>query len=140
MTAAPLQLDNNTHSDDGKPHVTPLKTYLLVWGSLMVLTGITVGVSFVDFGAANLFVALLIASVKVALVALYFMHLRHDNKFNFVIFITSLLFVALFLFPTISESLTRGDLDPKNNQDDFKQRVCPTISTPKHNSTPDHHS
>lgn len=137
MTATPVSLDKQPQHHDGV-HITPLRTYLLVWGSLMVLTGITVAVSLVDFGSANLFVAILIASVKAALVALYFMHLRHDNKFNLVILVTSLLFVALFLFPTVTEVMTRGDLDPRLNQDRFERRNCPDKGEKPHAAMPAH--
>src|SRR5688572_32113176 len=60
---------------DHVPHVLPLWVYLATWGALMVLTIITVAVSYVDIGAFNLIVALLVATIKATIVALMFMHL-----------------------------------------------------------------
>jgi len=98
------------HGGDHVPHVLPLKTYLMTWGALMVLTIITVAVSYVDFGSAsiNLFVALAVAATKAAVVALVFMHLWFDNKLNLVIFISSLVFLAIFIAFTMFDTETRG--------------------------------
>ena len=49
---------------------------MMVFGALMVLTIITVGVSYVHLPvAAAVTVALIVATIKGSLVALYFMHL-----------------------------------------------------------------
>ena len=68
-------------SDHSSVHVLPLRVYLGIGTALLVFTGITVGVSYVQLGAWNIIVALLIASFKATLVALFFMHLLYDNKF-----------------------------------------------------------
>ena len=50
-------------------HVTPVRLLLLIWGALMVLTFITVGVTMVDLGAqTNLIIAMAIATIKAGLV------------------------------------------------------------------------
>lgn len=80
------------------PHAVPLSLLALIFAALMVLTGVTVGVTYVDFGSnANLLIALGVAVVKAALVVLYFMHLRWDSPFNAVCLIGSFLFVMLFI-------------------------------------------
>jgi cytochrome c oxidase subunit 4 len=96
---------------DHVPHVLPLSTYLKTWGALLVLTAVTVGASYVNFGAANLWIALLIASVKAATVALVFMHLYYDHKFHAVIFGVSLVFLAIFIIFTMFDTQTRGRAD-----------------------------
>jgi cytochrome c oxidase subunit 4 len=75
------------------------KTYSAVLAALLVLTVITVLAAGVHFGSpsVNVIVALVIASVKASLVALFFMHLRYDKPLNAVIFCTGLVFLALFL-------------------------------------------
>lgn len=92
-------------------HITPLHTYLGVGISLIILTGITVAVSFIHFGAFNLVVAMLIASVKAALVAMFFMHLYYDNKLYAAIFSISLIFVSIFIILTMFDTLQRGKID-----------------------------
>jgi cytochrome c oxidase subunit 4 len=95
-------------SNEHTPHVLPLKVYLAVAAALMVFTVITVAVSFVDLGGFNIVVALLIASIKGAMVALIFMHLKYDNKLFAAIFTISLLFVSVFIILTMFDTLQRG--------------------------------
>ena len=102
-----------SHSGEHAIHVTGPKTYAAVLGALLALTVITVAASYVDFGAFNTVVALIIASIKGSLVALFFMHLRHD-KFNAVIFVGGLLFLAVFLIWTLFDIGTRTTVLPTN--------------------------
>ena len=78
-------------------HAVPRRTLAGVWGLLILLTIITVAVSKVDLGPANIWAALLIAVIKGGLVAMYFMHLRWDSPFNGLILISALFFVSLFI-------------------------------------------
>lgn len=80
-------------------HVASLRVLLTVLGALIFLTVITVLAAKVDFGgrAINLTVAMLIATIKVSLVVLYFMHLRYDRLFHSVIMIAALLAAGLFV-------------------------------------------
>ncbi|RJP21906.1 MAG: caa(3)-type oxidase subunit IV [Candidatus Omnitrophota bacterium] len=78
-------------------HVAPLPVLIGVWAALMVFTWLTVAITHYDLGDWNLWIAMLIATVKASLVALYFMHLRYDKPFNAVVFIGSLFFVMLFV-------------------------------------------
>ena len=99
------------HGKDHVPHVLPLSTYLKTWGALLVLTVVTVGASYVNFGSANLWIALLIATVKAMTVALVFMHLYYDHKFHTVIFGGSLIFLAIFVIFTMFDTQSRGRAD-----------------------------
>ena len=76
---------------------------LTVFAALVMLTIVTVAAAQVSFGAWEVWVSLGIASVKATLVAAYFMHLRYDKSFNGLVFIASLLFVALFLALTLMD-------------------------------------
>jgi cytochrome c oxidase subunit 4 len=67
--------------------------YILVWLGLLTLTGVTVAVAGINFGALTIATALIIASVKSYLVLNIFMHLRIEQRV-FRIF----LLVALFFF------------------------------------------
>jgi cytochrome c oxidase subunit 4 len=94
-----------------EPHVLPLGLYLKTWGALLILTGITVGASYVDFGSVNLWIALGIATVKALLVAAIFMHLRYDHKFHSVILGMAVVFTVIFVGFTMFDTLTRGRTD-----------------------------
>ena len=73
------------------------KMYAGVLATLLVLTAITVGASRIDFGEGNVVIAMVIATIKATIVALFFMHLRHDKPVNAIAFTSSLFFLALFL-------------------------------------------
>ncbi len=97
-------------------HVTPLWVYLGVGGALLVLTVVTVAVAKVDFGvlvgvsSLNIIVAMIIASIKAILVALFFMHLIYDAKINMAVFITALLFLGVFIGLTMFDTVRRADV------------------------------
>lgn len=99
---------------DGKtvlgPHILPISLYLAVGTILLVLTAVTVYISFLDFSGFNLVVAMLIAAVKATLVALFFMHLRYDSKMYSVIFVGALMFLAVFIIFTMFDTLHRDSL------------------------------
>ena len=97
-----------THSSES--HVIPLKVYLAVAAALIVLTAVTVGVSFIHLGGWNAIVAVGIASVKALLVAFIFMHLWYDKKIYLIIFSIALLFLTVFIALTMFDTLRRGDL------------------------------
>ena len=93
-------------------HVVPVPVLLAVFAVLMVLTGATVAATWIDLGAWNLAIALGIATLKAALVALYFMHLRYDHPLNALIFVVALAFLALFLSLTLLDtSQYQPDID-----------------------------
>jgi cytochrome c oxidase subunit IV len=102
-------MTENVHSHH---HILPLSLYFTIAGILFVLTGITVGVSYYDFGSFNIVVALTIAVIKGSLVALYFMHLRYDNKLYGAILVLSLVFLSIFIGLTMIDTLYRGEIQP----------------------------
>ena len=89
------------------PHVLPLGVYFKTYFSLLILTAITFGASYLHLGdVGGLIVAMAIATVKAALVCVFFMHLLWDKKFNAVLFLTSVLFLILFLSMTLPAPVT----------------------------------
>lgn len=92
------------------------KVYLMVFGALVFLTVVTVGASYIHFGSgmANVVIAMLIASMKASLVALFFMHLRWDRPISAIIFCTSLFFLGLFLIGCYTDLIARPPTEPTN--------------------------
>ncbi|HVS66233.1 MAG TPA: cytochrome C oxidase subunit IV family protein [Thermoanaerobaculia bacterium] len=84
----------DTHHVDIDKHV---RTYILVFVSLMVLTVATVGVYYIHMSpAVGIAVALFIASIKAGLVACFFMHLIDEKKLIYwVLGLTMFLFFVL---------------------------------------------
>ncbi|MBI5852300.1 MAG: cytochrome C oxidase subunit IV family protein [Planctomycetes bacterium] len=98
------------HSHHG--HVSTFQIFLRVYVTLCVLTIVTVAASQVDFGGANMLIAVLIASIKASLVVTFFMHLKWDTAMNNIAFLGSLLFLSLLFLFTLADFATRGMADP----------------------------
>jgi len=97
---------------DHVPHILPFTTYLITLVALLTLTAITVAVSYVNFGTANVWIALLVATIKASIVALVFMHLFFDHKFHAIIIVIGLLFLGVFITFTMFDTEFRGHNDP----------------------------
>ena len=97
------------HADHGLAHTMPIPLLVGILALLLVLTIFTVSVTSFDLGAqGNLIVAMVIATVKAGLVVMFFMHLFWDKKFHLILFLTSILFVILFLSMAVTD---RGEYD-----------------------------
>jgi cytochrome c oxidase subunit 4 len=112
----------HAHAEIGHP--VPMKVLAGTLAALLLLTVITVGATWVDFGAvANLWIALIIATIKAILVALFFMHLAYDRPFNAVVLAAALFFVLLFVCFTL--------MDTRAYQDDISaHRTAETTRSP----------
>lgn len=95
-------MSHEAHSRVG--HVLPLSTLFAVLGTLLVMTFVTVAVSWFDFGRFNLWIALGIATFKASLVLLFFMHLKYDKPFNAIVIILSIVLVVLFIAITLTDT------------------------------------
>jgi cytochrome c oxidase subunit 4 len=82
--------------------------------ALLALTAITVAAAGIRFDppAINVVVALGIASLKASLVAMFFMHLLHDKPMNALIFVSGLVFLAVFLMFCLIDVDTRLPVRP----------------------------
>ena len=105
------------HADDGAvhAHISSVPFYIAVFVGLLVLTLVTVGQSYVDLGKANLIFVILIATMKASLVVTFFMHLKWDNRFNALIFLSTIFFIGVFFAYTLNDTDKRGELDPDQN-------------------------
>src|ERR1700754_198835 len=117
----------HAHKDDGAvhAHIASSTFYIGVFLALIALTVLTVAQSYVDLGSLNLLVVILIATTKASLVVSFFMHLRYDNKFNALIFISCLFFIGVFFAYTMNDTERRGELDADQNV-----RVLPKTGEP----------
>jgi cytochrome c oxidase subunit 4 len=88
------------HADIDK-HV---KTYMMVFAALMVLTIVTVAVSYLDLSTAGtITLGLVIATIKGSLVACYFMHLISERKLIYAVLIfTAVFFLMMLLGPVLT--------------------------------------
>ena len=119
MTAA---AGHDDHHEMG--HVMPIPILVAVFLALLGLTAATVIANDFELGAAELWISMGIATVKAALVCTYFMHLRYDRLFNTFVFLSSVVFLALFIAFAL--------LDTKQYQPDQKTwRMSPYGQPPE---------
>jgi cytochrome c oxidase subunit 4 len=88
---------------------SPLRTYFSVWIALLAGTYITYEVAKLDLGVYNAAVALIIATTKALLVALFFMHLKgaHEKLLKMVV-ISTIFFLFLLLVLSMADYGTRA--------------------------------
>lgn len=84
-------------------HPMPVWMLLAVFFALTGLTILTVWQASFDLGNLDIVFAMVIATIKAALVMAFFMHLAYDKPFNLIIFLASFVFVALFVILTIND-------------------------------------
>ena len=89
-------------------HTLSIRAYVLVFLALLVLTGTTVAVSFVELGAFHLLVAMLIAVAKALLVVLFFMHVLSSPRLTWVVIVGAVFWFGIMLTLTLSDYLSRG--------------------------------
>lgn len=94
-------------------HISSDKTLLAVAGALFILTLLTAGVHFLELPQPwSIIAAMTIAILKAGLVALFFMQLYWDVKFNSILLISSIIFVGLLVGLTLLDTLFREYFTP----------------------------
>lgn len=77
-----------------------IRSYIRIGAILILFTGITWGVALIDFGshALNIGIGLAIATFKVSLVSLIFMHLNHERGLIYKVLFFTVIFGAAMMF------------------------------------------
>ncbi|QDV70363.1 hypothetical protein Poly24_40840 [Rosistilla carotiformis] len=88
---------HNEHADGEFAHPMPVWMLLAVFFALTALTILTVFQASLHLGNWEIWIAMTIASVKATLVMAFFMHMLWDKPFNIIMFLSSFLFVTLFV-------------------------------------------
>ena len=92
----------------GEAHVVPVGVNLAVFVALMLLTAVTTAAAFHDLGPLNNIVALGIATLKAALVVLFFMHVRYGTRLTPLVITAGLFWLAILIALSLTDYLTRG--------------------------------
>jgi cytochrome c oxidase subunit 4 len=101
-------------------HVVPVRVYLTVFGSLMILMILTFVAARINLGLFNDVVAMAVAVSKTLLILLYFMHLRYSSRLTWVFAGVGFLFFIILVSYTLADYFTRGGFSP----------VAPTLGNP----------
>ncbi len=98
----------SSQNPEHEEHSHGTKSYVVVWVSLMFLTGLTVWSAQKNLGGyLNITVAMFIASVKAGIVALYFMHLKFEDRLTWIYAIYPLFLLLLLIGATLMENFSR---------------------------------
>ena len=89
-------------------HVAPKSMYYAVFAALLIGTGLTVAVAFVDLGALNNVFMLGFAMTKALLVILFFMHVRWSTRLTWVVAASGFVWLLIMFGLTMMDYLTRG--------------------------------
>jgi cytochrome c oxidase subunit IV len=89
-------------------HVSPVRTYVLIFLALLVGTALTVWAAFQNLGPLNNVVMLTIAVVKASLVVMYFMHVRYSSRLSTMTVLTGIFFLLILFSLTLADYATRG--------------------------------
>jgi cytochrome c oxidase subunit IV len=98
--------DNHSHHI-----IVPTKYYVSTFIALLVLTFFTVFIAQFDFGALNIYIAMIVAAIKASLVVMVFMALKWDKPFIKVALVFGFVFFAIFIAFTLAEVATRGAVE-----------------------------
>jgi cytochrome c oxidase subunit IV len=89
-------------------HIVPIKVYVAVFVTLLVMTAATTAISSVDLGPWNTVAALVIALFKATLVVLFFMHVKYSPRLTQMVILAGIFWLALLLLITFSDFVSRG--------------------------------
>jgi cytochrome c oxidase subunit IV len=89
-------------------HISPVRTYVTVFGTLMVLTTVTVAAAFTNLGSLNFPIAIGIAITKATVVLLFFMHVKYSSKLTKFVVASCVFFLACLFGLTFTDYLSRG--------------------------------
>src|ERR1700733_1282346 len=107
MSSRHAEEHSDQHSGQHAGHVVPVSVYIGVFLALLVLTAVTTGVAYVNLGALNTVVALIIAFIKMSLVVLFFMHVRWATGLLRIMVLCGFFWLAIMITFTLSDELTR---------------------------------
>jgi cytochrome c oxidase subunit 4 len=96
-------------------HIVSPKIYFAVFAALMAGTAITVWAAYVDLGRLNIVVALAIATIKMTLVILFFMHGKYGTRRTKLIIASGFFWLAIMLVLTLADYTTRHP-EPSRSQ------------------------
>jgi cytochrome c oxidase subunit 4 len=99
--------DTTQHKEGSHEGGHGIGRYALIWALLLVFTALTIFTGRLDLGAANIFIALAIATTKATLVVLFFMHLWDMGGVNRLVFVVSVLFAVVLIIGVFGDLMVR---------------------------------
>lgn len=114
-------------------------TYWTVFALLMVLLIVTIAVAFfIHAGDLNLIIALVIATIKAALVVLFFMHVKYASRLTKIFVCAAFLWLAILFALTFADYLTREWLPVSRGWVEKDVDLAPRRQNSAHPAAPAH--
>jgi cytochrome c oxidase subunit 4 len=88
--------------------LTSVRTFVTIWILLLILTGTTVGVAYLNLGDFSVAVALIIAVLKASLVALFFMEIRYSHKMTKIVLVGGMVWLMILLLLSMTDYASRA--------------------------------
>ena len=99
---------NVTNPEHAEHHIVTPKTYIIVFVTLLIFTGITVGAAFVNLGIFNPIIALAIACTKAVIVILFFMHVFFQSNLIKMTVAAGFFTFLILITMTLSDYISRA--------------------------------
>jgi cytochrome c oxidase subunit 4 len=78
-------------------HIVSSKTFVFVWITLLILTGVTIEAAHLQMGHWSMVANLLIASTKAGLVLWFFMHLKYETLFLRLLLLVPIVTITIII-------------------------------------------
>ena len=99
---------NVTNPEHSEHHIVTPRIYLMVFGTLLLFTALTVVAAYVDLGVLNPIVALGIASFKAVVVILFFMHVKYQSRLVKLTVAAGFFTFLVLITMTLSDYISRA--------------------------------
>ena len=96
------------HMSESEHHVVSPATYLAVYITLLIATGLTTGAAFIDLGPFNPVLALAIACFKAVIVILFFMHVYYVSRLTKLTVAAGFFTFIVLIMMTLSDYMSRS--------------------------------
>jgi cytochrome c oxidase subunit 4 len=105
MTHDPSNITNPEHANH---HIVSPLQYTMVFGTLLLFTGLTVVAAYINLGALNPVIALGIASFKAVIVILFFMHVKYQSHLVKMTVFSGFFTFGVLVTLTLSDYISRA--------------------------------
>jgi cytochrome c oxidase subunit 4 len=99
---------NVTNPEHAEHHIVQPGTYIAVYVTLLIFTGITVGAAFIDLHILNPILAVGIACIKAVIVILFFMHVIFQSKLIKMTVAAGFFTFLILITMTLSDYMSRA--------------------------------
>jgi len=89
-------------------HITSPIIYVVIFITLLIFTGITVGASYIEMGVWNPVVALAIGVVKASLVVLFFMGVKYSTRLTMLTVGAGIFTFLALISMTLADYISRA--------------------------------